>query len=83
MAMTPTGLENQLKSELNAEFGASVPGFESFLDKFCKAAGKAIVEYIQGNAEVPSSVTVTEVTGVTPGGGTSGPGTGTATGTVV
>jgi hypothetical protein len=41
-----------------------------------------IVTHIQTNAVVNSNVTVASVSGVLPGTGASGPGTGTATGTV-
>jgi hypothetical protein len=47
-----------------------------------KELGKAIVSYIIANATVTSNVTVTSVSGVTTGPGVSGPGTGTATGTI-
>lgn len=44
--------------------------------------GTDVVTEITTNAVVPSVVAVTSVGGVTTGVGTSGPGTGTATGTV-
>jgi hypothetical protein len=47
-----------------------------------KELGKAIVAYIIANAIVTSNVVVTSVSGVTTGPGVSGPGTGTATGTI-
>lgn len=47
-----------------------------------KALGNAIVDYIIANAVVSSNVIVTSVSGVTVGAGVSGPGAGTATGTI-
>ncbi len=47
-----------------------------------EAIGTAIVTYIQTKAIVNSVVTVASVGGVTPGTGMSGPGTGTAQGTI-
>jgi hypothetical protein len=44
-------------------------------------AGAVIDEFVQ-NAQVASTVTVTSVSGVVAGPGTSGPGTGSATGTI-
>lgn len=46
------------------------------------AIGTAIVAYVTANAQVSSSVTVSSVSGVTTGPGTSGPGSGSATGTI-
>lgn len=47
-----------------------------------RAMGVAIVTYLQANAMVSVSVTVSSVSGVTPGAGVSGPGIGTGTGTL-
>lgn len=71
MAMTNAGMSAKLKQELEAKFGTSVAGFDGFLQDFCDAAGKAIVEYVQGNAEV--SVQTPNVTS----GADTKPGTGT------
>lgn len=46
-------------------------------DRILKALCQGIIEHIQTAAVVP--VTVTSVSGVTPGGGVSGAGTGTGT----
>lgn len=47
----------------------------SKLKEFCDAMAEANVEHITGAGQV----VVTSVTGITPGGGVSGPGTGTIT----
>ena len=49
----------KIKTELDAKFGASVSGYDGLMQDFCDAMGKAIVEYIQANAEVASTGTVT------------------------
>lgn len=73
MSMTGSGLSAVIKSEMETQFGA--PDDPSKLQKFCDAMGDAIVEYIQANAVV----NVASVSGVTPGGSNSGPGSGTIT----
>lgn len=57
--------------QLGAGQQAEVNGYR---DKLAELLADAII-YVKDNAEV----VVEEVTGVTPGGGTSGPGTGTLT----
>lgn len=47
-----------------------------------KAMCGAFVQHIQTNAQVTANVTVVSVSGVTTGPGVSGPGTGSATGTI-
>lgn len=47
-----------------------------------KAIGNGIVDYFKANAQVNSTVNVASVSGVQTGTGVSGPGTGTATGTI-
>lgn len=63
---------------------AAIDGVSDKTDRSAlfRAIGTAIVTYIQGHAQVASTVVVTNVSGVTTGPGTSGPGAGTATGTV-
>lgn len=41
-----------------------------------------LIPYIQSNAQISTNVNVTSVGGVTTGAGTSGPGTGSGTGTI-
>lgn len=53
MAMTGPGMSAKLYMELSAKFPPE-SGYESFLQDFCDAAGKAIVEYIQTAAVVPA-----------------------------
>lgn len=47
-----------------------------------EALADAIIKHIQSFGVVTTTVTVTSVSGVTPGAGVSGPGTGTGTGTI-
>lgn len=47
-----------------------------------KAICGAIVNHIKNNAAIATTVTVTSVSGVTTGGGVSGPGAGTGSGTI-
>lgn len=90
-----TAIETPLKTEIKTQISAFYSiGADTFsqdqLDKFASALAKGVanilgpkvVEHIQNNAVVSSTVTVTSVSGVTTGGGVSGPGTGTATGTI-
>lgn len=77
MALTAAGLSAAIKAELDArapaedaEGGASGSAWRK---EFADALAAAIVDHIKANAQV----TVTSVSGVTPGGGASGPGTGT------
>lgn len=49
MAMSDSGMSAALKSALEGVFDIKD---EAILQKFCDAAGKAIVEYIQANAVV-------------------------------
>lgn len=55
---------------------------EAQLEQMWQAIGREIVKEFEDNAEITTTVAVTQVTGVTPGGGVSGPGTGTGTGTI-
>lgn len=59
-------------SEKNPDFDTKIG---DDMDWLYEAVGEAVVEYIQANADV----IVTSVSGVTTGGGTSGPGTGSIT----
>lgn len=70
MAMNGGALGSQIKTAIEAAFGVELP--ESSGDAW-DAIGNAIVAHIQANAQV----VVASVSGVTTGGGVSGPGTGT------
>lgn len=75
MAMTSASLRTRIKTKMqakNTEFAGRVG---DVLDWLIDSVAEAVVEEIQGNAQV----VVTSVSGVTTGGGTSGPGTGTVT----
>lgn len=80
MPMTPAGLKAKIIADMTAIIGP--PDDPTKQESFAEALGKAIVEYIQTNATVASTVLVASVSGVTVGGGVSGPGAGTATGTI-
>lgn len=67
MAMTGAGLSAALKSALEGEYDIIS---EAQLQKFCDAAGNAIVSYIQANAQVDPG------TFVSPSGTGGGPITG-------
>jgi len=54
----------------------------AMVDDMEEAALGALFTHIAANAVVSTTVAVTSVSGVTPGGGISGPGAGTGTGTV-
>jgi hypothetical protein len=70
MAMSKTSLRDRIKSKWEAKTGTTMTS--AALDAW-EAVADAIIEEIQTNA----AVTVTSVSGVTTGVGTSGPGTGT------
>lgn len=73
MPMVPPGLAAAIKTEVEAEFGT--PADPVLAQKYHDAIARAVVNYIKANA----TVIIASVTGVTPGGGVSGPGTGTVT----
>lgn len=82
MAMDGTVLGAALKSALTT---SPNPGesMDAYRTRLFDAMGAAIVAHIQSFAQVNSSVVVNSVTGVTSGGSVSGPGDGTATGTIL
>ncbi len=90
MPMTGVGLSAALKPVIIAEvknnYTIPAPLGDAELAKFAQALadaiGPTVVAYIQTNAVLTSTVTVASVTGVTSGPSVSGPGTGTATGTI-
>jgi hypothetical protein len=70
--MTNSGMSAAIKAQIISEMG--VPADMTQLQKFCDALAAGIVSYIQANAQVPATGTVT-----------SGPGSGgsvTTAGTV-
>ena len=80
MAMTTAGLKSAILTEMTTQLGAAQDDTKRQL--FADAIATAVVNYIKNNAAVSSTVTVTSVSGVTTGAGVSGPGAGTATGTI-
>lgn len=81
MAMSGSVLGVALKNAMSI---SPNPGesMEAFRTRLFAAMGDAIVAHITSFAQVSSNVVVSSVTAVTPGPGVSGPGTGTATGTI-
>jgi hypothetical protein len=73
MAYTKASLSAKLKAYIQAVRGGP-PDDNSMLQNFCDAVAQAADEELD-----LAQVTVTSVTGVLTGGGTSGPGTGTVT----
>jgi len=72
---TGTGLAKELYDAREASFaGSSVGGLQRVAAE-CNALASAIIDHVVANAQV----VVTSVSGVTTGGGVSGPGTGTIT----
>ena len=80
MPMTTAGLKAAILSEMTSKLGSAEDGTKR--DSFADAIASAVVNYIKTNAAVTSTVAVTSVSGVTTGPGVSGPGAGTATGTI-
>lgn len=77
MPMNGTTLATAVKSTLSGQ--GFVFGVGEMNTKFVDALCAAIVAHIQANAVITGPVTVTSVSGVTPGAGVSGPGSGTLT----
>ena len=73
---------NDLGDAMQAAIDALSNTDKANRQKVFRAMGTAIVTYIQAHAQVASTVAVTSVSGVTVGAGVSGPGAGTATGTI-
>jgi bifunctional ADP-heptose synthase (sugar kinase/adenylyltransferase) len=90
MPMNGAQLATEMKPEIEAKIkeffeiisGAGDTVIADFAQALAEALGPKIVTHIQNNAVVTSTVVVTSVTGVVSGPATSGPGVGTATGTV-
>jgi hypothetical protein len=81
MAMNASTLKTAIKGRLTStgfNFGSSQCKADEFVDIMCEE----IISHITNFAVVSASVTVASVSGVTTGPGVSGPGAGTATGTI-
>jgi hypothetical protein len=76
----------RLGASIKAKVAAKNDQFDAMIgddmDWLFEAIGEAVVAEIQTYAQVVSTVTVASVSGVTTGPSLSGPGTGTATGTI-
>jgi hypothetical protein len=76
----------RLGASIKAKVAAKNDQFDAMIgdkmDWLFDAIGEAVIEEVQAYAQVVSTVTVISVSGVTTGAGISGPGTGTATGTI-
>lgn len=76
MADTVAQLKTKIKAALDAANATTDPAQKNAaLDTLANDLANAMNDFINGRA-----VTVTSVSGVTPGGGASGPGTGTVVG---
>ena len=73
---------NRLGDALKAACTLTGPVDDAARTALFRAMAAAIIAEITAHAQVTSTVTVASVAGVTVGAGTSGPGTGSATGTV-
>lgn len=84
MAMDKTSMKNKCKAAIQAIANFPEKGVSPVFidDRVLEALCQGIIEEIQQNAVVSSAVSVASVTMVTPGLSSSGPGTGTAVGTV-
>lgn len=82
MALSSARCAAALKAKVAAKNPAFLPGVGDAMDWLFEAIAEAVVEEVVAYAEVASTVSVLSVSGVTTGPGVSGPGTGTATGTI-
>lgn len=82
MALNATILANAIKTRLTVELQMDLTNQYCKIDEFVNIISSEIINHIKTYAVVTSNVVVTSVTGVTTGPGVSGPGTGTATGTI-
>jgi hypothetical protein len=76
------GLADELYDALNTNFGGVNPDIDTDRKSFCNVLAATIIDHITTNAAVATTVAVTNVSGVTAGAATSGPGAGTGSGTV-
>lgn len=82
MPLNGTLLASNIKIRLTNELGMDLTNEFSKVDEFVDIISTEIINHIKNNAVVSSNVLVTSVSGVVTGGGVSGPGAGTATGTI-
>jgi hypothetical protein len=82
MPMTGPGLTTFVKGKITSKNPAFDPNIGTDMDWLIEAICEGVVEYIQANAQVNTTVAVASVGGVTTGPSASGPGTGTGSGTI-
>jgi len=82
MAMTASGMATLIVTALKARNPEITGDEETELQAYWEDICGGIVSHIQSSAQVTTSVAVASVSGVTPGGGVSGPGSGTGTGSI-
>ncbi len=82
MAMNKTVLATAIKNAIKAKNSGITGASETQVVEYWEVICEEIINHIKANAVITCTVSVTSVTGVQPGGGASGPGTGTATGVV-
>jgi hypothetical protein len=82
MPLSGNILSTAIKARLDAELGMDLSNSYNKVSEFVDILSTEIINHIKLNAVVSSSVAVLSVAGVTTGPGISGPGTGTATGTI-
>ena len=97
MSLSSSRLQTALDADILSKLQAAYPidsalrtadkdtiaaGQQALANSIGDPTGADVIKEIVTNAVVPSTVAVTSVTGVTSGVSTSGPGAGTATGTV-
>ena len=77
MALSQASLSGKIEAERQALYGAPADGTK--LKQFCDAVAKAVVDEIQANAVVNTTVTGTVTSGAGAGGSVTGAGVGTVT----
>ncbi len=87
MTMSGAGLTAALKPVIKSEIESAfeilnAAQLDTLAQALANAIGSIVVSYVTANAVVTSTVIVTSVSGVSTGPGVSGPGLGTASGTI-
>lgn len=82
MALSSARFAAAIKAKAASKNPAFAENIGNSMDWLFESIAEAGIEEILGFAQVTSTVSVVSVAGVTPGPGISGPGTGTATGTI-
>lgn len=82
MPLSASILATAIKTRLTNELQMDLTNQYCKVDEFVDIISTEIINHIKANAVVSSNVTVASVSGVTVGAGVSGPGAGTATGTI-